>query len=138
MIQASELRIGNLVNFRDEDHVFEITEIHKLGIGVKDSEQETWIEYDCFDPIPLTKEWLVRFGFDSKIIIYYKPDNPSLAIKLWDHEATPNVKYILFWENIVIRDLEVFYVHQLQNLYFALTGEELTIKSEKDESNTEN
>lgn len=56
-MKANELRIGNLVNFRDEDHIFLVTKIDNLGIGVKDSEQETWIEYDCFDPIKITEDW---------------------------------------------------------------------------------
>lgn len=52
MINKEELRIGNLVKYHDDDTLFIVTEIDQLGIRVKNEEQETWIEYDCFSPIP--------------------------------------------------------------------------------------
>jgi hypothetical protein len=74
-------------------------------------------------PIPLTEEWLLKFGFA-------KTENGWLALDIcndWSY---------LYWERLAGLELSVNkyqitmphikYVHQLQNLYFALTGEELT------------
>jgi hypothetical protein len=75
-------------------------------------------------PIPLTEEWLLKFGFgkDDFCGAYVRYDSNRLSI-------THDVKNNTFLADIV-KYLRVFtrYVHQLQNLYFALTGEELTIK----------
>ena len=76
-------------------------------------------------PIPLTEEWLVRFGF---------------FINHWESERIEETVYqhqgiTIFYSDIVdawvfpdIENVEIKYVHQLQNLYFALTGSELEIK----------
>ena len=87
-----------------------------------------------YKPIPLTEEWLQKFGFEKrdknerwpidsfkKVILnrgvihfYMKADGVDCEIgnKSGYSFGKPKIKY----------------VHQLQNLYFALTGEELTIK----------
>lgn len=91
---------------------------------------------ELIKPIPLTEEWLVRFGFER-----YKDYNEFIKeygnkcdFILFDHK-TPvaqandikeNQYYYWFHKTIHI----IQYVHQLQNLYFALTGEELTIKNQ--------
>ena len=99
-----------------------------------------------FDGIPLTEEWLIKLGFrcdengnasldvfdyideeDEKNIMsisFSKERNREFEISICedekDYSDIINVQYI-FVKNIK-------HVHQLQNLYFALTGEELTIK----------
>lgn len=68
------------------------------------------------DPIDITREWIISFGFKpfckdfSKrgIIIHTRKRGFVINKKI------PIIKH----------------VHQLQNLYFALTGEELTITSD--------
>ena len=71
------------------------------------------------EPIPLTEEWLLKFGFE-------KNKNSDLYFRLNNYEY--------FIENGIIdngysrmNEISVKYVHQLQNLYFALTGKELEI-----------
>ncbi len=58
--------------------------------------------HQLYKPIPLTEEWLVKF------------EQKDLDLFILEIEVNWNIK--------------IKYVHQLQNLYFALTGEELTIK----------
>jgi hypothetical protein len=79
---------------------------------------------DAYRPIPLTKEWLLMFGFEKQIDDYYyfygyyasfDADSP-----MWFGQEGCCQKETIK-ENIK-------YVHQLQNLWFGLTGEELTIK----------
>ena len=70
-------------------------------------------------PIPLTEEWLERFGFE------YSDLNGDSG--LW--KIPPFQIYGKYNQFIYEYALDVNYVHQLQNLYFSLTGEELTIKT---------
>lgn len=72
-----------------------------------------------FDPIPLTPEWLERLGFIDDLP--WAKGNFRV-----DSENRFHVVDGTGYSVIVARNIE--YVHQLQNLYFALTGEELTIK----------
>lgn len=82
-----------------------------------------------FTPIPLTEEWLVKFGFKKRItkvrsgasVTTY--DNGTVYdLKL----AENNLGFDFRYDSIEIVELK--YVHQLQNLYFALTKTELTLK----------
>lgn len=74
------------------------------------------------EPIPLTEEWLLRFGFEKDRSGYRLDDINSLSF---------SENYIVCWHDKVLGIKQIEYVHQLQNLYFTLTGEELTIKDIK-------
>ena len=119
-MKANELRIGNWVLSKD------------MPVQIEEIKPET-IRY-CFgefpisyiEPINLTEEWLVKFGFKvgnhkqfNKWINEY--ENSSLFVD--DNYYGIAINGIDVWT--ISRKL---YVHQLQNLYFALTGEELEIK----------
>ena len=69
-----------------------------------------------FEPIPLTEEWLLKFGFEV-----YKFDHKENQYRFKDRLIV--IRDNLFYDygtGVIIK-----HVHQLQNLYFALTGEEL-------------
>lgn len=76
-----------------------------------------------YEPIPLTKYWLTKLGFDRK--------GSSFWYKGYDYTIdTSGGIFIVHSDYVsVAYGIEVKYVHQLQNLFFALTGEELTIKN---------
>jgi len=109
-MKASELRIGNYVYHEPTIDDWEIIQANP-GTMI-----QCEINPDGFDPIPLTEEWLLKFGFeplgssrfDFKIFTYYLYDGS--------------------FYNQSSRLSTIKYVHQLQNLYFALTDEELEIK----------
>lgn len=107
-MKANELRIGNIVNRQG-------TEIRVDGSDIK------WFEdgsYLGIEPIPLTEEWFVRFGFNKANEYYKKQCNDFvLGIRIEDF-FMPYISHT-----------KLIHVHQLQNLYFALTGEELEIKN---------
>lgn len=117
-MKATELRLGNLVYFTNGNVAFKITEIDNIGFGIENDFETTWVEHEEIEPIPLTEEWLLEFGANK-----YE----------FDHKANQyRIENMLF----VIRENTFFdygtgvklqFVHQLQNLYFALNGEELTI-----------
>lgn len=112
MIKANELRIGNWVNFSGDPMII------RLG------EQLDYYT-DYYEPIPLTPEILEAAGFDGrKDVRYFKSIGDTVLTIYYEDQK--------FW----IQDFDWFkldlpsmeYVHQLQNLYFALTGNELEIK----------
>jgi len=113
MIKSNELRIGNSI-LQDGELVF-VTP-WRLGL----------IELDSvvYEPIPLTEEWLIKFGFFEK----YKSTSNRWNIGGFElHDCEDDDGQL---QGVFLYDfrLEVKYVHQLQNLYFALTGKELEIK----------
>jgi hypothetical protein len=118
-MEAKELRVGNYVD--TEDGVFMVAEIHKNDIIMMN---DLFWARDFVKPIPLTEEWLLKFGLNSSDYITLEKNE---CILLDIHQDT-----------VWIGDKEAFeyaagihiqHVHQLQNLYYALTNEELTIKN---------
>lgn len=115
-MKVSELRIGNLIQISDKIITMDAKIFHAVIHGFNDYNPE---------PIPLTADWLVKFGFkDSRILL---PGDGEFEIRI--HGGTFHI-----WptdgqtESYNYRN-HINYLHQLQNLYFALTGEELTIKN---------
>ena len=112
-MEASELRIGNWVQFRHTEIPVRIT----LGDFVREYNDE---HLENYEPIPLTEQWLVKFGSDSVGCIKL-PTGSTLQI-------TMNKYGCVIWNGNLSECVEIGdcnHVHQLQNLYFALTGEEL-------------
>lgn len=120
-MKANELRIGNYVLVKYSTRPVEIKELTESDVKLKNG----FAEYSQLTPIPLTEEWLVRCGFEYSHRIgsrsFYSIRN--LYIEICQDTCavyyTDKGELICYLKN----------AHQLQNLYFALTGEELTIKS---------
>ena len=118
-MKANELRIGNYVSVTWNGSS-EITEIEQYHVRLKDG----FSDIESLRPIPLTKEWLLKFGFNAN---RYN-DEFELYPLMFDCEYTDHGEWNISYDGHPL-STEVKYVHQLQNLYFALTGEELTLKS---------
>ena len=118
-MKATELRIGNLV-WDDYSGEMIVSQIYQSNVSLRKTINlsEGIYGIDNIEPIPLTEEWLLKLGFNHNADEneFYWLDEFSIA-KRSDFEVFLNDEYIC--------DLQYF--HQLQNLYFALTGEELTI-----------
>ena len=140
-MKANELRIGNFVKVNNQkyrpelsDKILVVSGIHTNRVTDKFKSGTSISFYDYYDkykdtsgqflefiePIPLTEKWLERFGFG-------KCDEHEMSI------ATPFIDISVDWHfnrcflydsNHTINNFK--YVHQLQNLYFSLTEEELT------------
>lgn len=116
MIQANELRIGNYINVT---HVhFKESEISTIQIDDLVRIITNIPTYD-YNPIQITEEWVDKFylnkinhnnwAFD-KYTIYYDGDIFNIVIA----------------DKLIIRNIKkIKYVHELQNIYYALIGEEL-------------
>jgi hypothetical protein len=125
MIKANELRIGNLV-YESSDgigfDIFEITCINSFTKTVIDK-SDTISQLDYLFGIPITEDWLLKFGFDRGI--YWRKD--------WFEIQQSEDEFSLYIpDNYVGQEYgePLKYVHQLMNLYFALTGTELELKNE--------
>jgi hypothetical protein len=75
--------------------------------------------YSSIEPIPITKGWLLKFGFNQPIPKTKIFSLGSFWIRYYGEE-------IGLYESRNHKKIE--YVHQLQNIYFVLIGTELTIK----------
>jgi len=124
MINAREFRIGNIIG--DEEgstFIIEELEIDFIKAGAL-SIYPAGID-DNYG-IPLTEEWLLKFGFiaidDDGGFEHPTEKCFQLYDRYLDKEGFSHV-----WD-AAYTGAPCLYVHQLQNLYFALVGEELTIK----------
>ena len=123
MIQAQELRLNNLISFpfiSQEVEVIGIALHDSLGLRIQAKGVDGSIYFEpieVFDPIPLTEEWLLKLGYNGCSIRHN-----HYVIK--GHTIWLCQEMFLCDKNGII----IKHVHQLQNLYFALTNTELTSK----------
>jgi hypothetical protein len=131
-MEANELRIGNLVW---DDYSGEMIVVGlNVAFNTFNNTESVYLKKDLnlpsglYDlknvhPIPLTTEWFLRLGFEQKAgnefvkdIFVYRFTQRDLIINGY----TADYNGVLAYPN---------YVHELQNLYFIFTGEELTLKT---------
>lgn len=124
MIQTKELRIGNNIEFDGE--IITVIGISKNKITYNPSKVLKYeINAKHFDPIPLTEEILLKFGLkkiDDNLWQYKNGYLIGFYTKRWfigKYNFDDMVEMITSFD----------YAHQLQNLYFALTREELILKT---------
>ena len=127
-MEAKELRIGNIVNDTSGEDL-PVTGIFKedgFWIITVDG-YEGSAHLDDVSPIPLTEEWLIKFGFTKE----YFADTGCNFWEFGDHTIFEYINEGIFKYDMLIltEGIEIKHVHQLQNLYFAFTNEELTVKN---------
>lgn len=103
-MKSTELRIGNWIYYTTDKTNFKAT-----------AKTILYFSDIYFKPIPLTEDWLKKFGF-TRIV-------PSWA----DIKRIDKDDYYLIRDDVYFNEKKIKYVHQLQNLYFALTGKELKL-----------
>jgi hypothetical protein len=132
MIAANELRKGNLVMDAETGNTVKFVCLDdeapdgrcfvKFLNGFSNDDWDRGWPLVDISPIPLSEEWLKRFGFEFEEGVFCKGridvenlmgDEYNLRIRI-DNENSAFANYVPF-------------VHTLQNLFFFLTGEELTI-----------
>ena len=118
MIKANELRIGNWV-IGHEDEALQLESISPFELGIFNFRWE-WLKY--IKLIPLTEEILLKCGAVKKDKYFeFKETLLRLTFNngLW-HCSIGDDKHGFMFRFIK-------YLHQLQNLYFALTADELEV-----------
>lgn len=120
-LKATELRIGNLAFEKDN------------GVITIDGAMIKWLEegsYRGIEPIELTEEWLEKLGFQNI--------DDEIDFSEWQNEwvliyGNGSDKQEPFRFNYSLNEkgedifIELLFVHQLQNLFYCLCGQELTL-----------
>ena len=147
-MKAEELMIGNYVFFNNKiSKVSFLREDGKIGVIFSNIYRENIYQ---IEPIPLTEEWLLKFGFENwglgklysnehekytRYVLHNIIDGTS---NFEVHFVTSNYGGVEHTQFIISCDeddrinfgIDIEYVNQLQNLYFALTGTELELNKE--------
>ena len=133
MMQATELRIGNYLQQSGSTLIFRARSIiarekpAKEGYNIYD--ERGFIRLiEEIKPIPLTEQWLIDFGFKNGCmpINFW---NGSISCELVLHESRKSfIATIEPIEAKIYHSIIIKHVHQLQNLYHALTNTELQLK----------
>ncbi len=120
-MKANELRTGNHMLMRNNEGVWYVG-----SVKAKDIETiEHCPKNECYQPIPLSEGWLQKFGFVWDTITWSPSQLPGLMLD-GDMDNGFTVRY----DSIdFLLPCHLNYVHQLQNLFFALTGKELKFKT---------
>lgn len=105
-MKVEELRLGNLIIEDGKQTEFNGDFYH-------------WID-GLIKPIELTDEWLIKLGFETDGIEWW---NGIICLGVFKDGI-----YYLPTEEIHYRVGQEFkYVHQVQNLHYAITGDELNV-----------
>ena len=124
-MRVEELRIGNIVKTINTIDIFKLVSIGYDYVLLTDEYNDYDSLIEELKPIPITEEWLLKFGFDLINNEYHQSRNHDLKLH-WT--VNKNKMIPEFNEKKFVTGYDFKYVHQLQNLYFALTGNELICK----------
>lgn len=119
MINSTDLRIGNLIQTATDSPLIIIATADILSAIDRG--------HDLYSGIPLTEEWLEKCRFNT-----VTESSAGKRYSIVENHIFNNDLTVVYWKTtsnagkIMRGDLEIKYVHQLQNLVFALTGAELT------------
>lgn len=129
VIKANELRVGNILLDKDGkpaqvEAICRVPSsasylIEFAGLGNTSGFVEE------LKPIELSPEMLLRCGFEKNGKNYFSHNDKFYHIQEDAYDCNGNFGYCLNDEKSIF--LELKSLHQLQNLYFCLTGEELEI-----------
>lgn len=118
-LTAKGLQVGNILTVGNYE--VKVVEIHGQGVHVVDLEetQDTWELFsDRIKPVVITEEWLLKFGFIETSAQEHRFELKPFVVYLWLTGVVIEIGKEFY-------ETDNKYVHQLQNLVFALTGKEL-------------
>ena len=145
-MKATELRIGNLIEYRVEDEFDGIKEFWEDNV-VDVYDLQHLIEYpetDCFRPKKITPDLLLLYGFSfDEEYNTYSIKQETLMNTRYDlisiyfpkRNKMPKESYSYIYARGWNHEYTIQHFHELQNLYFALKGVELTQVSEGENKN---
>lgn len=114
MIVFTDLRAGNFVKvfFGGKKKLLKLTldDLFKIRDGA----------LDVF-PVNIAPEWLMKFGFSHHQSFVHFKLHPAFVVQ--EKEG-----WFFMVRTFRVNRHPVLYIHQLQNLFYALSGEELIIK----------
>jgi len=116
-MDAKELRLGNKFLLPNGD-IGTIT-YHEIRLLVIATEKPD------YKPIILTEEWLLKMGFGQEGRYIFRKTNSNLSSII-----TVGWTGHFFTLSADLPSVPIIHVHQIQNLYYALMGEELQVDNE--------
>jgi len=117
---AEEIRIGNFVYHNVDECNCEMTfELLKQTFNAND--------FNEYSPIILTEDWLKRAGFIDAKFRFGNAEELELDFDGDHYNIFYNQKNNDNTSEKILMYKELYYVHELQNLYYALTGSELSV-----------
>ena len=129
-MKAEELRLNNMII----DRWGAVATVDTIGfestvrISTATYKSESCSINDC-QPIPLTEEWLVKLGFiKSPAANSIYRSIPELKAEIHFEFFRGGLVCVLYCSTGSFIPNDIKFVHQLQNLYFAVLGEELEVK----------
>lgn len=134
-MKTSELRLGNFVH-ESYGGTYQVLALTPDYVDLVKPLMSVPGRYDIssIEPLMLTEEWLLQFGFERLNSTAFKKTHPN---EMFDYIIYTGGKYCICidssqeGEEYSAFSWDIEYVHQLQNLYFALTAEELTVEIDK-------
>lgn len=130
MIQPNEIRIGNLVLCEGKEAQVECVRRGEIIVGQTGKTVYFLARMTDIKPIPLTEEVLLRCGFESSSIDELDPNGIFLFMDL-GLITLDQSECKTYLTDQATGTLRIEFLHQLQNLFFALTGEELEYRADK-------
>jgi hypothetical protein len=121
MIKSTELRIGNYINDAFGGRV-EVRGVTKGGIWIRDNGFPG--SENMFSGIPITPEYLLLLGFIKKdraksdFQLFFTPNQYGISLRVEGNDEY----YARDSWTCSITDRDMKYVHEIQNMYFCLTG----------------
>ena len=131
MIDRREINIGNYFRFIYIETPVD-PQVYRVRNGFDIDTTAILLSTNSLEPIPLTKEILLKCGFEANGFGgFCKSWHPS---KYNDSIVTYRVGKGMgdgwtIWEGGFEIKNGIYFVHELQNLYFALTGDELQLSN---------
>lgn len=137
-MKITDFRIGNRFLFKvdSNDPEFEWVESEVISVDAQTGMINGLYFEENIKPIPLTEDWLLKFDFHridltengSGRAPYWIRWCSDFVLEEYHGESTfaKPEDYNFYW-SVGKYTVGLYSVHQIQNLYFALTGEELTI-----------
>lgn len=130
-MEAKNYRIGDIVKVRTTDDEFNV--IKEIGFSdnqrgyylrLENINHGVWLEHNGENlilGIPITEKWLIDLGLDKT-----QYEKHKVRVVLVGDDFVKDQMTFLFNDQFVCK---IKYVHELQNLYFVLTGKELELKT---------
>lgn len=122
-MKTRELRIGNYVHEETLGNIKVVAFLEADIWVMSKAGNEYHVRADAIDPVPMSDFWFDFFGFEpgEEQYIMYVDEWLTICVDALDYSICLKDNY----GQVIAPTIHVKYVHQLQNLYFALTGKEL-------------
>lgn len=131
-MESCQYRIGNIVNNKDSlCRIISITGNKSIAAHFDENDKRC----HNFFPQPLTPGILLDFGFrrddhswGSEYYLVRNEYEVYFSVEHWKDQDQDSAWNNYWYVKQTIKPFDLKFVHQLQNIYFALTGQELELK----------